>query len=100
MALGVVDEGVRRVEAHGLGVEQGAGELRREVAAQPRRLVGEHGKGGGVALREAELGKGDDLLEDGLRDVFADAAGERAFAEELIEALHVLARALATHGAA
>ena len=81
--LRVVDERVRRIEAHRLLVQQRAQELGRVVHAQPGRLVGEQAEGGGVRLREAEAGEALDLLEDALGDRALDAAPDRALDEAL-----------------
>ena len=62
--LGVVDQHVRGVEAHRLVVEQRADELGRVVVLQPARLIGQHGEGGGVRLREAVRGEAEQLPED------------------------------------
>ena len=59
-ALGLVDEGVGRVEAHRLLVEQRAQELGPVVDAQPGRLVGQQAEGGAVGLGEAEAREADD----------------------------------------
>ena len=58
-ALGLVDEGVGRIEAHRLLVEQRAQELRPIVDAQPGGLVGEQAEGGPVGLGEAEAREAD-----------------------------------------
>ena len=64
VAPGIADQHVRRVEAHRLVVEQRRVVLGRVVVPQPGRLVGQHGEGVGVALRKAELGEAQQLLED------------------------------------
>ncbi len=56
-ALRLVDERVRRVEAHRLLVEQRREELGTVVHAQPGGLVGEQAERRPVRLREAEAGE-------------------------------------------
>ena len=64
MPLGIVGEGVRRVETHRLVVEQRAVELSRVIVLQPARLVGQHGEGGRVRFREAVGSETEQLVED------------------------------------
>ena len=100
MAAGVLHEGVRGVEAHGLGVEQGGAERRRVPALQPRRRVDEVGEAHRVALGEAVAGEGGQLLPDDLDDLGGDAALGGPVGEALVQPLHALAAALGAHGLA
>src|SRR5262249_32445440 len=67
VAYGITDDRVRRVETHGLRVEQRARELRRMVQLDPRARVHEVGKAHRVALGEAEVGERLELARDLLR---------------------------------
>jgi len=86
--LRLVDERIRRVEAHRLLVEQRTEQLRAIVDPKPGRLVGEQTEGGGVRLGEAEAGEALDLAEDLLRHLARDPAPDRAVDEPLAIALH------------
>ena len=61
VALRVVDQCVRRVEAHRLLVQQATEELRPVVDPQPGRLVGQQPECGRVRLGETEAGEANDL---------------------------------------
>ena len=100
--LGLVDEGVGRIEAHRLLVEQRAQELRPVVDAQPRRLVGEQAEGGAVGLGEAEAREADDHRPHALGQRLVDVGplGHRALDEAAVVGLDRLRRALAAHRAA
>ena len=55
---------LRRVEAHRLGVQQRRAERRRVVELEPRAVVDERREADRVALREAEVGERQHLVED------------------------------------
>src|SRR5262245_50546653 len=71
---GVAHDGVRRVEAHRLRVQQRARELRRVVQLDPGTRVDEVGEAHRVALREPEVGKAFDLVHDVVGNIARDAA--------------------------
>jgi hypothetical protein len=71
-ALGLVDQGVGGIEAHGLLVEQRAQELERAVHAQPGRLVGQQAERRAVGLGEAEAREADDHLPHALGERLVD----------------------------
>ena len=73
VAAGVLHERVRRVEAHRLGVEQAGAERRRVAPLEPRRRVDEVGEAHRVALGEAVVGEGGELLPEHLDGVGVDA---------------------------
>ena len=96
-ALGLVDQRVRRVEAHRLLVQQRAEELGPVVEPQPGRLVGEQAEGGGVRLREAVAGEALDLRPDPFGHLLGDAVGGGAGEEALVVLADRLLGALAAH---
>ena len=100
MASDVLDQGVRRVEAHGLGIQQAGTERRRVVELEPATGVHEVGERHGMALREAVVGEGGQLLPDLLGDVGWDPALPRPVQEPLVEGLHAGVAALGAHGLA
>ena len=67
---------------------------------QPGRLVREQREGRRVRLREAEAGEADELVEDRVRNLLADAPCDRALDEAAAERLDRLQRALSAHRAA
>ena len=69
VAAGVAHQGVGRVEAHGLGVEEPDAEGRRVVALEPGRGVDQVGEADRVALGEAVAGEGGQLLPQLLGDL-------------------------------
>src|SRR5690606_18216030 len=73
VAAGVGDDGGGAVEAHGLGVEQGAGEFGGVMAAQVGGGVAYEGETCGVAFGEAVVGEAFDLLEDAFGEFQSDA---------------------------
>ena len=95
--LRLVDERVRRVEAHRLLVQQRAEELGAVVDPQPGRLVGEQAEGGRVGLREAEAGEALDLVPDPFGDLLGDAVGGGAGEEAAVMLVDRLLGALAAH---
>ncbi len=100
VAAGVLHQRVRRVEAHGLGVEQRRAERGRVVQLDPRARVDEVGEGHRVALGEAEVGEGGELVEDLVGHLALDAPLGHALVEPGPQPLHPLAAALRAHGLA
>ena len=82
----MVNDYFRRVEAHGLAVEQGTVVLARVVELQPGRAVGCLGQGSRMGLAEAELGKAGYLLES--KRLFSSTPFRRAPPETLLQAGH------------
>ena len=79
--LGVVDQRLRRVEAHRLGVEQRRAERRRVVPLEPGRRVDQQREADRVRLGEPERGERLDLLVDLVGDRAGDAVGGHAVVE-------------------
>ena len=100
VTLAVVDEDVRRVEAHRLGVEERAEELGRVVGAQPGGLVGEQAEGGGVAFGKPNSAKPAIFWKTRSATGFETPCASAPVDELLLELLDRLARALAAHRAA
>ena len=98
VATGILDQGVRRVEAHGLGIQEPGAERRRVVELQPGTGVHEVCERHGVALREPVVGEGGQLLPDLPGDVGRDPALPRPVQEALVEGLHAGVAALGSHG--
>ena len=98
MAAGVLDQRVRRIKAHGLGVQEAGAECRRVVVLQPATAVDEVGERHGVALRESEVGKGGQLQPDPLGHVGRDSPATRPIQEMLTEVLHPVVAAFGAHG--
>ena len=98
VALAVVDQHRGMVEAHRLGVEQGAEPVGGILEAQPGGLVDGPREGGGVRLAEAELGEAGDAPEELLGDVLAQTAVLRAAAHEaVVQRLHLQPGAVPVH---
>jgi hypothetical protein len=100
VAARVLEQGVRRVEAHGLRVEQRADERRRVVALEVARGVGDERERGGVRLGEAVVGEALELLEDALALLAGEAQPAQADQEALLELGELLGGALVAHGPA
>ena len=100
VAAGVLDQGVGGVEPHGLGVQQGGAERRRVMVLDPATGVHQVGEGHRVALGEAVVGEGGQLLPDELDGVgrYAPAGGPGP--EALVQGGHTLPAALGPHGLA
>ena len=96
----IADDHLRRVEAHGLLVEQRAVESRRMVAFQPERLVGDEGKAGGVRFAKAVARKAGKLGKDRLGCGRVDLLLRRAAHEAGAHGRHLLLRAGARERAA
>src|SRR5690606_10734833 len=86
VALGVGDDGGGGVEAHGLGVQEGAGEVSGVMRLLPGGGVDQEREGGGVGLREAVLGEALDLFEEGLAERGRDAVLGEAVEQALLVA--------------
>src|SRR6185312_7455268 len=97
VALRVLDDRRGAVEAHGLAVEQRAGELRRVVDLDPGRGVDEEGEARGVRLGEAVLAEAVDLLVELLAEAARDAAAGEAVEELVAVALQAARLAPARH---
>ena len=100
MAAGVLDQGVRRVEAHGLGVQEPGAESRRVVVLQPATGIDEVGERHGVALWEPVVGEGSQLLPDLLGHVGHHPPATRPVQEPMVEGLHPIVASLGSHGLA
>ncbi len=93
----VRDQAERRVEAHRLVGQQGAGEGRREVVLEPGAGVHQVGEADRVALREAVVGEGLDLAVDVLGDLGRDSALGHPAQQPLAQPGDPLVRALGAH---
>ena len=98
VSTGVLDQRVRRIEAHGLGVQEASAEGRRVMVLQPATGVDEMGERHGVALRESEVGKGRQLQPNPLGHVGRDPPATRPVQEMLTEGLHSVVASFGAHG--
>src|SRR5690606_36172297 len=78
VALGLPDQRRRLVESHGLGVEEGAGEMRRVVRLLPGRYVHQKGERRRVGLGKTVVAEAFDLLEQGLAELLADTVASES----------------------
>ena len=85
MALDVLDEHARVVEAHRLVVEQAAPELDRVIELQPGGLVCGTSKGSRVRAAEAVHGKALHRREELVRNLARHSVGEAALDECTLE---------------
>ncbi len=99
MALRVLHQGERVVEAHGLVVEQRAHEDRGVVGLQVGARVGDEREAGRVRLGKAVEGEGGDGADDGVRVLAHDPVALHALPKPALDVLHALLRALEAHGA-
>ncbi len=99
-AARVVEHHARRVEAHGLVVEDAGVELGRVVRLEPGRGVADDGEAGGVRLVEAVGGEPAQLAEDLVGDLLRGAARHRLLDKVAADGVHLLHRALVRHRAA
>ena len=83
VAAGVGHDRLRRPEPHRLPVQQRRGECSRIVVLEPRARVHEIGERDRVALGEAEVGEGDQLVEDLVGHVPGDDLRSRFEAGEV-----------------
>ena len=100
MTAQIVDQLAWRVEAHGLAVQQCAGEGLRVMVFQPCRNIHQQGKAGGVRLRETVLPKSQDLSENLPGKRYAVTALAHPVHQALLEALQFAVAAPGGHGAA
>src|SRR5262245_45631973 len=63
-AASILDEGGRRIETHGLIVEEAGVELRGAMDFEPGTSVGEESEADGVGFGKAVQGEGTDRFED------------------------------------
>ena len=90
----------RRIEAHGLGVEQCRGKGGGVMAFDPGRDIDEMGEARGVALGEAVFAKAFDLVEAALGEVLRIAARSHAADHLRLQFVDGAAAAEGRHGAA
>ena len=90
MARRIGEDGVRRVEAHRLRVDERRREGRRVMHLEPGARIHEERKARRVGLREAVLAETLNLREQTLAKLVGDAARAKA-CEELLAMLHELA---------
>ena len=100
MALGILNQDGRGIEAHGLVVEHGAGEGGQVVALQPGAGIGQQGETGGVRFGETVERKGSDGADDIVLRLTGDAVACHAGAQFHFDIGHTLFGALEAHGAA
>ena len=100
MVAGVAHELRRRVEAHGLAVEDGAGEDVRVEAFEPGRDIDQQREARRVALGEAVFAEALDLLEAALGEVLLVVALDHAGDELVAEGADGAHPAEGRHGAA
>ena len=100
MAARVAHDRVRRVEPHRLRVQQRSCELRGVVVLDPRARVHEVGEAHRVALGEAEVGEGLELVGDLLGHRPGDAVLRHAVHQPGPHQRHPLVGALGAHGLA
>ena len=85
VVAGVTDDLRRRVKAHRLGVQQGAGEDRRVMAFQPAGDIDQKRETGGVGFRKTVIAEAFDLLETTFGEIgviaIADHAADHFVAE-------------------
>jgi len=98
MAAGVLGEGVRGVEAHGLGVEQPSAERRRVVVLEPGTGVHQVGERPRVALGEAVVGEGGQLVPEPLDHAGRHPPFGRPGGEAVVQDRHASVAALGGHG--
>src|SRR5262245_25814271 len=90
----------RRIEAHGLGVEECRGKRRWVMAFEPGRDIDEMSEARGVALGEAILAEALDLVEAALGELCRIAARHHAAPHLLMQAVDGAAATEGGHGAA
>ena len=100
VALGVLEEGVDVVEAHGLVVDEAGVEFGGVVDFEPAGGVGDESEGDGVAFGEAIQGEGANGMGDFFLHFFGDAFGGHVAAEFVGDRLHFVVGAFVGHGAA
>ena len=90
----------RRVKAHGLRIEQRAGEGGGEVAFEPARHIDEMRKTGRMAFGKAVFAETADLVEAALRELAVVAARHHALDHHVLKLVHHPAAAESGHGLA
>ena len=100
VALGILDQDGRGIEAHGLVVQHGAGEGGQVVALQIGAGVGQQGETGGVRFGESVEREGGDGADDIVLRLAGDAIARHAGAQFHFDIGHALFGALEAHGAA
>ena len=94
---GVVDQRLRRVEAHRLGVEQRRAERRRVVALEPGADVDQVREADRVALREAVARERAQLRVEIVGERAVDPVGGHPLVEAVPHLLHLLDRPFRAH---
>ena len=97
---GIAHDLGRGIEAHGLTVQQRAGEDRRIAAFHPGRDVDQKGEAGGVAFRKAIGAETLDLLEAAFGEIALIAARHHAADQLFAELVDIAAALEGRHGAA
>ena len=97
VALRILDERPRCVEPHRLRVEHRAEEFRRVVVPQVGARVHQEREARRMALGEAVVGEGVDLVVDALRDVGGDPVARHPVDHPLCDRRHPLAAPLVPH---
>jgi len=95
VAAGIAHHHAGRIKAHRLVVQHAAIPGGRIVRAQPERVIGRLGKGGGMGFAEPVRGKARQLRKDGIRGGGIDALGDRPLHKALTEAGHLRLGAVA-----
>ena len=90
----------RRVKAHGLRIEQSAGEYRRVMAFEPGRDIDEMSEASGVAFGKAIFAEAFDLVEAALREIGRITARRHAADHLLLQQTDGAPAAKRGHGAA
>jgi hypothetical protein len=86
--LGLIDDDLRRIETHGLAVQQGAVVFGWIVELQPGGTIGGLGQSRRMGLAEAELCKAGDLLKGHAGHCIIYAIPPGAFHELVPQPLH------------
>ena len=88
VAFGITRDHFGRVKAHWLGVEEAAIEGGGMITLEPKRLVGNQCKAGGMRFGEAIARKASQLLKDGPGSAFVDALARSTEQKALLHLLH------------
>ena len=100
VALSVLDQGGRRVEAHGLIVQDRGGECGQVAALQICAGIGDQGEARGVRFGKTVERERSDGLNDGVLLLAGDAVARHARAQAGLDVAHACFGALESHGAA
>jgi hypothetical protein len=98
--LGVLDDGGRMVEPHGLVVQQRGNEGRRIVAFQIGARISQQGETGRVRFRETVQGEGGDGLHDAVLSLPRNPVALHSGAQLDLDGFHFRFGALVAEGAA